>query len=161
MDISLEGLYSLIGKGDNEYVFLYFPTTTWSVPMSPAASWGPFYLYWLTLIPAWISNYMPSKMWNEITYPFPNFNHCIIEVWEWISYFIPYFIMDVITSCWDWSWSILVKGVWQMPCSNWISPALGWIYNYLWYITNMIDWTALYHASNVSSLSTVILKLHT
>ena len=28
------------------------------------------------LIPAWISNLMPSKVWDEITYPFPNFNGC-------------------------------------------------------------------------------------
>ena len=34
---------------------------------------------------------MPSKMWDEITDPFPNFN-IIVEVWEWISYFIPNFI---------------------------------------------------------------------
>ena len=30
------------------------------------------------LIPAWISNYMPIKVWDEITYPFPNFNGCTI-----------------------------------------------------------------------------------
>ena len=23
---------------------------------------------------AWINNHMPSKTWDEITYPFPNFN---------------------------------------------------------------------------------------
>ena len=51
----------------------------------------------LTLIPAWISNHMPSKMWDEITYPFPNFNSCTVEVWEWISNFIPRLIMDAIT----------------------------------------------------------------
>ena len=28
----------------------------------------------LTLIPAWISNHMPSKVWDEINYPFPNFS---------------------------------------------------------------------------------------
>ena len=30
-------------------------------------------------------------MWNEITYPFPNFNGAAVEVWECISNFIPYF----------------------------------------------------------------------
>ena len=30
---------------------------------------------------------MPDKVWDEITYPFPNFNGCTIEVWEWISNF--------------------------------------------------------------------------
>ena len=28
---------------------------------------------------------MPSKVWGEITYPFPNFNGCTVELWEWIS----------------------------------------------------------------------------
>ena len=27
-------------------------------------------------------------MWDEITYPFPNFIGCTVEVWEWISNFI-------------------------------------------------------------------------
>ena len=35
---------------------------------------GPFYLLGLTLIPAWISNHMHYKVWDEITYPFLNFN---------------------------------------------------------------------------------------
>ena len=30
----------------------------------------------LTLIPAWKSNHMPSKVWDEITYPFPNIKGC-------------------------------------------------------------------------------------
>ena len=37
--------------------------------------------------PSWISNHMPSKLWDEITYPSPNFNGCTVEVWEWISNF--------------------------------------------------------------------------
>ena len=41
------------------------------------------------LISAWISNHMSSKMWDGITYPFPNFK----EVWEWISNPIPHFIL--------------------------------------------------------------------
>ena len=43
---------------------------------------------------------MPSKAWNEIIYPFPNFNGTAIEVWEWINDFIPHFIMDEITNPW-------------------------------------------------------------
>ena len=42
-----------------------------------------------TLIPAWVSNHMFNKMWDKITYPFPNFNDCTVEVWEWISNFTP------------------------------------------------------------------------
>ena len=44
-----------------------------------------------------VGNHMPRKVWDEITYQFPNFNSCILEFWELISYFIPHFIMDVIT----------------------------------------------------------------
>ena len=33
-----------------------------------------FYRHGLTLIPAWISNHMRTKVWDEITYPFSNFN---------------------------------------------------------------------------------------
>ena len=28
---------------------------------------------------------MPSKIWSETTYIFPNFNSCTSEGWEWIS----------------------------------------------------------------------------
>ena len=41
---------------------------------------GPFYQHGLTLIPAWISNYMANKVWDEITYPFLNFNGATVEV---------------------------------------------------------------------------------
>ena len=41
-------------------------------------------------------------MWDEITYPFPNFNSAAVEVWEWISNFIPHFNGHVNTyPCWD------------------------------------------------------------
>ena len=60
-----------------------------------------FHYHGLTLIPAWICNHMLSKMWDDITYPFSNFNGANIEIWEWISDFIPHFIMDLITCpCW-------------------------------------------------------------
>ena len=41
---------------------------------------GPFYLHGLTLIPAWISNYTHYNVWDEITYPFLNFNDATVEV---------------------------------------------------------------------------------
>ena len=49
------------------------------------------------LIPVWIVNHMPRNVWDEITYAFPNFNGCTVEVWGWISNIIPHFIMGVIT----------------------------------------------------------------
>ena len=56
-------------------------------------------------------NNLPGEMWDEITYPFPNFNGATVEVWEWTSNFIPHLIMDFITyPCWDLRQSMLVKG---------------------------------------------------
>ena len=43
---------------------------------------GPFFKDELTLNPAWISNHMPSKVWDEITLPFWNFNGYTVEVWN-------------------------------------------------------------------------------
>ena len=43
------------------------------------------------LIPSWMNNHMSSKVWDKITYPFPNFNGATVEVWEWINNFIPHF----------------------------------------------------------------------
>ena len=40
---------------------------------------------------------MPYKVWDEITYPFLNFNGSTIEVYEGKNNFIPHFIIDLIT----------------------------------------------------------------
>ena len=61
----------------------------------------PFYWHGLTLIPAWINNYTHYKVWDEITYPFPNFNGGTVEVWEWINNFTPHFTGHVITYPWQ------------------------------------------------------------
>ena len=63
---------------------------------------GAPYKHGLTLIPAWINNYTYYKVWDEISYPFPNFNGytVTIEVWEWICNFIPHFTGHVITHPW-------------------------------------------------------------
>ena len=56
----------------------------------------------LTFILVWISNYILYEMWDEITYPLQNFNAATVEVWEWLSNFIPHLIGHVITyACWD------------------------------------------------------------
>ena len=57
-------------KGNKNYIFAIFNT------------WDPFYQHWLTKIPAWISDHMPSEVWDDITYLFPNFNGAAVEVWE-------------------------------------------------------------------------------
>ena len=43
-------------------------------------AWDPFYWHGLTSILAWISDHMPSKVWDEITYPFVSFNRATFEV---------------------------------------------------------------------------------
>ena len=44
----------------------------------------------------WISNVIHHEVWDNITYPFPNFNGVTVEVWEWIINFIPHFTGHVI-----------------------------------------------------------------
>ena len=39
------------------------------------------------IISVWVDNYMPCKVWNEITYPFPNFKGATAEVRGWTSNF--------------------------------------------------------------------------
>ena len=41
----------------------------------------------ITLIPAWKTNHMPSKMWDGISNLFANFNGPTVAVWEGISPF--------------------------------------------------------------------------
>ena len=57
---------------------------------------GPLLLTWINLILARINDYIYYNVWGEITFPFPNFNGATVEVWEWISNFIPHLIMDLI-----------------------------------------------------------------
>ena len=59
--------------------------------------WNQFYYNGLNTISPNISNHIPSKLWDEIIYPFPNFNSSDIEVWQLISNYIPPLIVDVIT----------------------------------------------------------------
>ena len=68
----------------------YMDCSWWSGWHTPA--WGWFFLYVLTLTPSWINNHIPCKLWDEITYPFRNFNCCTVEVLEWISNFTPHSI---------------------------------------------------------------------
>ena len=50
------------------------------INVSKKDPWGPLYYHGLTFIPVWISNHLPGKMWDEIIYPFLNFNGCTVEV---------------------------------------------------------------------------------
>ena len=42
----------------------------------------PFYKHGLSLIRAWISNRTHHKMWDDISYPFPNFDGATMELLE-------------------------------------------------------------------------------
>ena len=73
---------------------------------------GPLLLTWINFNPR-LENSIHYQMWDENTYSFPNFSGWTVEVWEWISNFIPHFIGHVITfRCWYQSSTILVKGPW-------------------------------------------------
>ena len=56
------------------FIQLYFPATNELTHCRP----GDTYERWL--IPAWISNHMSCNVWDEITYPFLNFNGATVEV---------------------------------------------------------------------------------
>ena len=43
---------------------------------------GSLLLAWYDLIPTLISNHMPSKVWYEIAYAFPNVSGATVEGWE-------------------------------------------------------------------------------
>ena len=68
----------------------------------PHQSAGTPLLTWINFNPTWIGNYIHYTVWDEITYPFPNFNGAAVEVWEWKSYFIRHFTRHVIPyPCWN------------------------------------------------------------
>ena len=76
--------------------------------------------------PAWRSNCIHYKMWDDITYSFPNFNSTTVEVWEWISNFIPHFSGYVIIyPCWDESQTMLVKRSLQIMVISMIMYSYG------------------------------------
>ena len=57
---------------------------------------------------------MPSKLWDNIIYSYPNTNGSNVKGWEWISIFIPNFIMGIIAyPWWDLGQTMLVQGA---PC---------------------------------------------
>ena len=44
-----------------------------------ADTWGNFLLTRFTLVLTWISNHVPSKVWDDIIYPFPIPNYLFIN----------------------------------------------------------------------------------
>ena len=60
-------------------LFLYYDIIMTS---SSATTYQLGSLLLTTSIPAWIRNLISGKVWDEITYPFPNFTDWTIENWE-------------------------------------------------------------------------------
>ena len=117
----------------------YTDKTAYCIEM---ASWGHFYWHGLTLIPVWISSYINNKVWEELTYPYLNFNGATVEVLVWISNFTPHFTEYVITyPCWDWSLTMPVKrGPWYIFHQQnwlhllWFKGMDNYIHTNVWYV---------------------------
>ena len=61
---------------------------------------------------------------------FNNYNGCTVGVWEWISNFIPHFIMDVITyPCLGWSQTMLVKVMGSIAGYQTATKHFAWSYD--------------------------------
>ena len=70
---------------------------------------GPLFLIWINFISSMGKWLHPLSCVGEVTNPFPNFNGATVEVWEWISNFIPHFIRH----------------------DKWCHPTLYWASDYL------------------------------
>ena len=69
---------------------------TWLKPNILEYEWTLFVI-WINCNPNMDKYNRRSKVWDEITYPFINFNGCTVEINEWISNLISHFITGVIT----------------------------------------------------------------
>ena len=58
---------------------------------------GPFRPFTNITYPAWLSNYIHYKIWDEITNPFTNFTGATFEVWDWMDNCSPQLTRCVIT----------------------------------------------------------------
>ena len=58
----------------DDVIMCMFTFVTFDVYTSASFAQGPFLLHGLTLNPAWIRNYVQSKVLDEIIYPFQHFN---------------------------------------------------------------------------------------
>ena len=91
-----------IRNGDRTHLYLEWrKPTQLNLPEAMLSQYRLAAWNGLTKIPAWISNHITSKLQDEIMYTFSNFNRCNIGVWEWISHFISYLTMEVITYPWN------------------------------------------------------------
>ena len=97
---------------------------------------GPFNWRTVNLIPTLISIYMPNRVWDIITNPFPKFNGCTAEVSEWIRNFILHFLMGVFT------YSRLWYMYWQAKTNPYVFLGV--------YSVTHIEYTIILFCANVS-----------
>ena len=76
---------------------IYYKTIFIYSCISLQCIYNQFYWCGLITIPALTSDHIHHNAWDEIIYPFPNFNGAAVEVWEWIRSFIPHLTRHVIT----------------------------------------------------------------
>ena len=75
------------------------------VHLLPSSFLPQFYVLWHR-----ISYYNHYKVWNEITYLFPNFDGATVGIYEWISNFIVQVAEHmIIYTSGDWSSTLFVK----------------------------------------------------
>ena len=71
--VDSQGRHQYLHTGNWEcFIYIYFCTV--KNPGTTYMSW------WLNAETAWISNHIHYKVWDEITYPFLNFNGATVEV---------------------------------------------------------------------------------
>ena len=95
---------------NGRFLFTFFTGCCFGHGLTVNGFWHPFNQQGLTLISAWMNNHMLSKLWDENTYQFLNFKGWIVEVWEWISSFIPHITGHVITYPYR---GYMPQGVWS------------------------------------------------
>ena len=93
------------------YSWIYTGSWIWQWSGAKQCDIWSLLLTWFNFNPSldmWLQ-LLEKAVWNYLS--IPNFNGCTVEVWEWISNFIAYFTVHVITyPCWDYSQSMSVKG---------------------------------------------------
>ena len=109
----------------------------------------------------WLINYIHYKMWDEITYPFPNFNGAAVEVWEYLSNFILHFTGCMIKSMLLPNFynfrdhSVYASSQWEMvllcnTISQWRGTYTEWSPQFVWDML-CLTWEGLISCSNHGS----------
>ena len=95
---------------------------------------------------------MLSKVWDEISSPFPFFNASAVEVWGWRRNFIPHIILDVIThAC---GTIILTSNLAALRCHGiWWEDALSLNELKRW---NTTVHSGIFYSDNISDLTDII-----